>query len=61
MTTPVPVCVKWGKESYDIQLAVDANGVSALKTHLEELTGVPSERMKLMAKSKGVWLCGVQV
>lgn len=29
------------------------SGVKGLKTELEEKTGVPADRMKLMAKSKG--------
>jgi len=31
------------------------NGVTFLKNELSEKTGVPSERMKLMAKTKGLW------
>jgi len=54
MSSPaeVPFTVIWGKETYDIKL-VFASGVVALKKKLEELTGVPSDRMKLMPKSKG--------
>lgn len=32
------------------------SGVKGLKTELEEKTGVPADRMKLMAKSKGAYL-----
>lgn len=32
------------------------SGVKGLKTELEELTGVPADRMKLMAKSKGAFI-----
>lgn len=31
------------------------SGVKGLKTELEEKTGVPADRMKLMAKSKGMF------
>ena len=52
MTDTVPLCVKWGKESFTLDFAV-AVGVKGLKTELEEKTRVPADRMKLMAKSKG--------
>ena len=52
MTDTVPLCVKWGKESFTLDFAV-AVGVKGLKTELEEETRVPADRMKLMAKSKG--------
>lgn len=48
----VPLLVKWGKETYELQF-VTASGVKGLKSELQEKTGVPSDRMKLMAKSKG--------
>ena len=48
----VQLLVIWGKETYNITL-VPANGALSLKKELEELTGVPSDRMKLMPKSKG--------
>lgn len=48
----VPLSVIWGKETVDVTLIV-ANGVPSFKKELEELTGVPSDRMKLMPKSKG--------
>lgn len=50
----IPISVKWGKETIELNLVV-ANGVKGLKEELEEQTGVPSDRMKLMAKSKGLW------
>lgn len=50
----IPVTVKWGKESLDLQLIPEA-GVKGLKTELEEKTAVPFDRMKIMAKSKGLW------
>ena len=46
--------VKWGKETIEIQLDPSA-GVSSLKSELQARTGVPSERMKIMPKSKGLW------
>lgn len=46
--------VKWGKESLEITI-VPGNGVNGLKADLEEKTGVPADRMKLMPKSKGLW------
>ena len=52
MTDTVPLCVKWGKESFTLDFAVTV-GVKGLKTELEEKTRVPADRMKLMAKSKG--------
>eukprot|EP00545_Synedropsis_sp_CCMP1620_P000670 CAMPEP_0119014026 /NCGR_PEP_ID=MMETSP1176-20130426/9310_1 /TAXON_ID=265551 /ORGANISM="Synedropsis recta cf, Strain CCMP1620" /LENGTH=521 /DNA_ID=CAMNT_0006967161 /DNA_START=115 /DNA_END=1680 /DNA_ORIENTATION=+ len=52
--TTVPLFVKWGKESFELQFVTDA-GVKGLKSELEEKTGVPADRMKLMAKSKGLW------
>jgi hypothetical protein len=56
-SSPVPICIKWGKHTYDVQMSVDtANGIATLKQQLEELTGVPNDRMKLMAKSKGGWV-----
>jgi hypothetical protein len=52
MTDTVPLSVKWGKETITFDFVV-AGGVKGLKTELEEKTNVPSDRMKLMAKSKG--------
>jgi hypothetical protein len=44
--------VKWGEESISLEFAV-ASGVKGLKGELEEATGIPADRMKLMAKTKG--------
>ncbi|KAL7574539.1 hypothetical protein ACA910_015894 [Epithemia clementina (nom. ined.)] len=56
----VELLVKWGKESY--QLTLDSSSLSdpgscyhQLTSELEEKTHVPVDRMKLMAKSKGLW------
>lgn len=46
--------MKWGKESIELKIIAE-NGVKGLKTELEEKTGVPFDRMKLMPKSKGLW------
>mmetsp|Transcript_19421 Transcript_19421/g.28118 ORF Transcript_19421/g.28118 Transcript_19421/m.28118 type:complete len:576 (+) Transcript_19421:64-1791(+) len=54
MSEGIPTIVKWGKETIELKL-VPVNGVKALKVELEERTGVPVERMKLMSKSKGLW------
>lgn len=54
MSDGIPTIVKWGKEKIEMKL-VPAHGVKGLKTELEERTGVPSDRMKLMPKSKGLW------
>lgn len=48
----VPIRVKWGKETVDIDFKV-SDGVAGLKSTLEEKTNVPCDRMKLMPKSKG--------
>ena len=55
MTDTVSLSVKWGKETIAIEFVV-AGGVKGLKTELEEKTGVPADRMKLMAKSKGAFI-----
>jgi hypothetical protein len=52
MTDTVPLNVKWNKDSFNVNFVV-AGGVKGLKNELEEKTGVPADRMKLMAKSKG--------
>eukprot|EP00565_Helicotheca_tamesis_P003628 CAMPEP_0185740362 /NCGR_PEP_ID=MMETSP1171-20130828/37592_1 /TAXON_ID=374046 /ORGANISM="Helicotheca tamensis, Strain CCMP826" /LENGTH=588 /DNA_ID=CAMNT_0028412183 /DNA_START=45 /DNA_END=1811 /DNA_ORIENTATION=- len=54
MSEGIPTIVKWGKETIELKLLPD-NGVKGLKAELEERTGVPVERMKIMAKSKGLW------
>lgn len=53
-TDTVPLSVKWGKETIMVENFVIAGGVKGLKTELEEKTRVPADRMKLMAKSKGI-------
>jgi len=55
MPDSVPLNVKWGKESFKVDFVVDS-GVKGLKNELEEQTGVPADRMKLMAKSKGAFV-----
>jgi len=52
MTDTVPLTIKWNKDTFKVDFVI-AGGVKGLKTELEEKTGVPSDRMKLMAKSKG--------
>ena len=47
-----PIVVKWGKETVEVNL-VPTGGVKALKAELEEKTGVPQDRQKIMPKSKG--------
>jgi hypothetical protein len=47
--------IKWGKESIRIDFCLD-RGVKGLKAELEDSTGVPADRMKLMAKTKGTAL-----
>jgi len=54
MTDTVPLNIKWGKETFKVDFVV-GGGVKGLKAELEEKTNVPSDRMKLMAKSKGLW------
>ena len=54
MTTTYVASVKWGKEALELQLD-PAAGAAGLKAELQARTGVPKERMKLMAKSKGLW------
>jgi ubiquitin carboxyl-terminal hydrolase 14 len=54
MTEMILLSVKWGKET--IEMGLDASvGVKGLKTLLEEKTGVPVDRMKIMPKSKGMF------
>ena len=52
MTDTVAFNVKWNKDSFKVDFVI-AGGVKGLKNELEEKTGVPADRMKLMAKSKG--------
>jgi len=56
MSSTLEVNVKWGKEAITISFAPD-QGVKALKAELEEKTGVPADRMKIMPKSKGTCRC----
>ena len=51
----IQISVKWGKETIAFSF-VPASGVKGFKTELEEMTGVPADRMKIMAKSKGTSL-----
>ncbi|KAJ1458226.1 hypothetical protein M885DRAFT_461043 [Pelagophyceae sp. CCMP2097] len=51
---PVAVVVKWGKETFDLEIT-EAETPSTLMARLETLTGVPVSRQKLMHKAwKGV-------
>lgn len=50
----VSIKIKWNKISYDNVVIDLEKGVAALKNKVYELTGVPSDRQKLMAK--GAWL-----
>mmetsp|Transcript_20137 Transcript_20137/g.41396 ORF Transcript_20137/g.41396 Transcript_20137/m.41396 type:complete len:643 (+) Transcript_20137:106-2034(+) len=54
MTSKYPTLVKWGKESVEIEFD-PAAGVAGLKKELQDRTGVPMDRMKIMPKSKGLW------
>jgi len=54
MSEGIPTTVKWGKETISLTL-IPSHGVKGLKFELEEKTGVPADRMKLMPKSKGLW------
>mmetsp|Transcript_35160 Transcript_35160/g.69305 ORF Transcript_35160/g.69305 Transcript_35160/m.69305 type:complete len:543 (-) Transcript_35160:35-1663(-) len=54
MATLVAASVKWNKESYDLTFT-PSEGVAKLKEKLQQLTGVPPERAKLMSKTKGLW------
>lgn len=51
-TTTIPIVIKWGKESLSYDFC-PAAGVKHWKQELEERTGVPADRVKLMAK--GLW------
>lgn len=54
MTDTILLSVKWGKESFDISFDTSL-GVKGLKANLQEKTGVPVDRMKIMPKSKGAY------
>jgi ubiquitin carboxyl-terminal hydrolase 14 len=51
----ITLIVKWNKETITLSSFDPVIGVKGLKQELEEKTGVPSDRMKIMAKSKGLW------
>ena len=51
--TAIPLTIKWGKEVVELPAFTPAAGVKHLKQELEDLTGVPADRVKLMAK--GLW------
>jgi ubiquitin carboxyl-terminal hydrolase 14 len=53
--TTVALQVKWNKETVTLPAFVVAAGVKGLKAELNAATGVPVDRMKIMAKSKGLW------
>lgn len=54
MTAKYTAIVIWGKEK--IEFILDPSvGVAGLKAELQARSGVPSERMKVMPKSKGLW------
>ena len=46
------VKLKWNKLSYDIEVDTKA-GVAVFKSNIQNLTGVPIDRQKLMGK--GLW------
>ena len=51
----IPLTVKWGKETIELKMPASDLTYKSLTTELEERTGVPLDRQKLMAKSKGLW------
>lgn len=50
----VSLKIKWNKQSYDDFVIEPQEGVAHLKQKIYELTGVPADRQKLMAK--GAWI-----
>jgi ubiquitin carboxyl-terminal hydrolase 14 len=54
MSAKYAAIVIWGKEKIEIEIDPSA-GVAGLKAELQARSGVPSERMKVMPKSKGLW------
>jgi len=54
-SSTLPLRVKWNKQVIDLELDPVMIGVKGLKEELHAQTGVPVARMKLMAKSKGLW------
>jgi ubiquitin carboxyl-terminal hydrolase 14 len=57
MMTKIPVIVKWGKESIELEIHPETDNEDArrLKALLYEKTSVPESRMKILAKTKGLW------
>ena len=55
MPSLMPLRVNWNKQVIDLELDPVMIGVKGLKEELHAQTGVPAARMKLMAKSKGLW------
>jgi ubiquitin carboxyl-terminal hydrolase 14 len=55
MSSSYALQIKWGKETVLLENYDPQTGPVGLKKELEEKTGVPVDRMKLMAKSKGLW------
>jgi ubiquitin carboxyl-terminal hydrolase 14 len=54
MTSTIPLQIKWGKQT--IEMPYDpATGYQGLVRELAERTAVPANRMKVMAKTKGLW------
>ncbi len=53
-SSSIPLSVKWGKKVLEFPFCVET-GPKGLKRELEERTGVPAERQKVMAKTKGLW------
>ena len=51
----IPLTVKWGKQTIELKMQVSQLTFKSLTHELEEVTGVPVDRQKLMAKSKGLW------
>ena len=50
----VAIKIKWNKNSYDDVVVEPEKGVAGLKQNVYDLTGVPADRQKLMAK--GAWI-----
>ena len=50
----VTLQVKWGKQTLDLEYDPQT-GYKGLVSELSEKTSVPIERMKVMAKTKGLW------
>ena len=55
MSSTLSLQVKWGKQTVDIPSYDTATGYKGLTAELAERTGVPTDRMKVMAKTKGLW------